>query len=96
MRQLTVRQSTQGGESAHLAMPFYAYLRFCMSYLNINVNFISRMALIHNRVSRRVLHVSKITWGVLYLFQEAQTHWLPVLGVPPRVVPYTWPVLKLK
>ena len=41
---------------------------------NVNVNVISRTALIRNRVSRRVLHVSKITWGILYLFQEAQTH----------------------
>ena len=62
--------------------------------VNVNVNVISRTALIRNRVSRRVFHVSKITWGVLYLIQEAQTHWLPVLGVPPRVVPYTWPILK--
>ena len=42
--------------------------------VNVNVNVISRTALIRNRVSRRVLHVSKITWGILYLFQEAQTH----------------------
>ena len=41
---------------------------------NVNVNVISRTALIRNRVSRRVFHVSNITWGVLYLFQEAQTH----------------------
>ena len=61
---------------------------------NVNVNVISRTALIRNRVSRRVFHEGNITWGVLYLFQEAQTHWLPVLGVPPRVVPHTWPVLK--
>ena len=40
----------------------------------VNVNVISPTALIRNRVSRRVLHVSKITWGILYLFQEAQTH----------------------
>ena len=41
---------------------------------NVNVNVKSRTALIRNRVSRRVFHVSKSTWGVLYLFQEAQTH----------------------
>ena len=70
-------------------------LKYRRSLVNVNVvNVISRTALIRNRVSRRVFHVSKITWGVLYLFQEAQTHWLPVLGVPPRVVPYTWPILK--
>ena len=34
--------------------------------------------------------------GVLYLFKEAQAHWLPVLGVPPRVVPYTWLILKCR
>ena len=33
--------------------------------VNVNVNVISRTALIRNRVSRKVLHVSKITWGVL-------------------------------
>ena len=44
------------------------------AHVNVNVNVISRTALIRNRVSRRVFHVSKITWGVLYLFQEAQTH----------------------
>ena len=74
----------------------YTYQLKCKALhtVNVNVNVISRTALIRNRVSCRVFHVSKITWGVLYLFQEAQTHWLPVLGVPPRVVPYTWPILK--
>ena len=42
--------------------------------VTVTVTVISRTALIRNRVSRRVLHVSKITWGILYLFQEAQTH----------------------
>ena len=39
--------------------------------------------------------MSRSRVGVLYLFQEAQSHWLPVLGVPPRVVPYTWLVLNV-
>ena len=56
-------------------------VRVHVDVVNVNVNVISRTALIRNRVSRRVLHVSKITWGVLYLFQEAQTLWLPVLGL---------------
>ena len=48
------------------------FLYFIRPYVNVNV--ISRTALIRNRVSRRVFHVSKITWGILYLFQEAQAH----------------------
>ena len=42
------------------------------SYVNVNV--ISRTALIRNRVSRRVFHVSRSRVGILYLFQEAQAH----------------------
>ena len=38
--------------------------------VNVNVNVVSRTALIRNRVSRRVFHVSKITWGVLYLISR--------------------------
>ena len=41
-------------------------------YVNVNVK--SRTALIRNRVSRRVFHVSRSRVGVLYLFQEAQAH----------------------
>ena len=51
-----------------------SHSRLSIKKVNVNVNVISRTALIRNRVSRRVLHVSKITWGILYLFQEAQTH----------------------
>ena len=87
----------QMGRNSFLYATLVSSITFVLLWscnVNVNVNVISRTALIRNRVSRRVLHVSKITWGVLYLFQEAQTHWLPVLGVQPRVVPYTWPVLK--
>ena len=43
-------------------------------HANVNVNVISRTALIRNRVSRRVFHVSRSRVGVLYIFQEAQAH----------------------
>ena len=62
-------------EKVHLTLVQNGYI-FEKAHVNVNVNVnvISRTALIRNRVSRRVLHVSKITWGILYLFQEAQTH----------------------
>ena len=48
------------------------YLLLCN--VNVNVNVISRTALIRNRVSRRVFQVCSSRVGVLYLFQEAQAH----------------------
>ena len=66
-----IRFSRFGTVAIAFTVKFYVKMK---AYVNVNVNVISRTALIRNRVSRRVLHVSKITWGVLYLFQEARTH----------------------